>query len=166
MTNKATQLASKLIRNFDDSKKEKQVRDPLYETLSATLAKGTAAQKLGASIDVVPAGKRSCPYHFHHAQEEMFIILDGIGTLRVAGELLPVKAGDIVFIPAGPECPHQLINSSSADLKYLAIGTRETPEIVEYSDSGKYFATARTTDNLFRAINKLEENFDYWDGEP
>ena len=33
----------------------------------------------------------------------MFIILEGRGTLRVAGEMLVIKAGDMIFIPAGPE---------------------------------------------------------------
>lgn len=38
-------------------------------------------------------GKRSCPYHFHHVQEEMFVIVEGEGSLRVAGEMLPIKTG-------------------------------------------------------------------------
>ena len=33
------------------------------------LGTGTAARKLGISVDTVPPGKRSCPYHFHYAQE-------------------------------------------------------------------------------------------------
>ncbi|VTP62401.1 Uncharacterized conserved protein, contains double-stranded beta-helix domain [Serratia rubidaea] len=69
--------------------------------MSARLGTGTAASKLGASIDTVAPGKRSCPYHFHYGQEEMFIILEGCGTLRVAGEMLPVSAGDTIFIPPG-----------------------------------------------------------------
>jgi mannose-6-phosphate isomerase class I len=31
---------------------------------------------------------------------EMFVVLEGSGTLRVAGELLPLKKGDVVFIPS------------------------------------------------------------------
>ena len=37
----------------------------------------------------------------------MFIILEGSGTLRVAGEMLPIRQGDVIFIPPGPEYPHQ-----------------------------------------------------------
>src|SRR5579864_7749341 len=69
----AARLASLLIRNFRDAPMESFMREPLYAGVSARLGTGTAAAKLGASIDVVPPGKRSCPYHFHHAQEEMFI---------------------------------------------------------------------------------------------
>src|ERR1035437_6755484 len=84
MNEKSVQLASRLIRNFNDANVELQVREPLYESLYVRLGTGTAARKLGASIDTVPPGKRSCPYHFHHAQEEMFVVIDGSGTLRVA----------------------------------------------------------------------------------
>ena len=86
MNENAKALAAKLIRNFNAVPMERQVREPLYDGVGARLAAGTAAQKLGASIDIVPPGKRSCPYHFHHAEEEMFIVLEGQGTLRVAGD--------------------------------------------------------------------------------
>jgi uncharacterized cupin superfamily protein len=167
MTDQARPLADRLIRNFNAATLEHQVRDPLYDTLCARLGTGTAAQKLGASIDVLAPGKRSCPYHFHYAQEEMFIVIEGSGTLRVAGEMLPLRSGDIVFIPPGPEYPHQLINTSDAPLKYLSISTRETPEVVEYPDSGKYAALANKGDgSRLNVVQRARNSFDYWDGEP
>jgi uncharacterized cupin superfamily protein len=114
----------------------------------------------------VPPGKQSCPYHFHHAQEEMFIVLQGSGTLRVAGERLPIRAGDVIFIPAGPEYPHHIINTSDAPLQYLSISTRETPEVCEYPDSGKYMAMVRGEGARgFEAIQRTSASLDYWDGE-
>jgi uncharacterized cupin superfamily protein len=167
MNDQAKALAAKLIRNFDTTAKEHFVRDPLHESLCARLAPGTAAQKLGASIDTVPPGKRSCPYHFHYAQEEMFIVLEGSGTLRVAGEMLPLKTGDIVFVPPGPQYPHQILNTSDAPLKYLSISTRETPEVCEYPDSGKYLASAAAGEGgRFEAIQSAKNSVDYWEGEP
>lgn len=164
---RARELHERLIRNFKDIATHREVREPLYDSIGARLATGTAAQKLGATVDTVPPGKRSCPYHLHHAQEEMFIVLDGRGTLRVAGEMLPLRAGDVAFIPPGPDYPHQLLNTSDAPLTYLSISTRDTPEIVEYPDSGKYLVMAgppgaRTFDTLQRQADSL----DYWDGEP
>lgn len=167
MNEKSTLLAAQLIRNFNDASLEHQVRDPLYESLAARLAPGTAARKLGASIDTVPPGKCSCPYHFHHAQEEMFVVLEGTGTLRVAGEMLPLRAGDVVFIPPGPQYPHQIINTSDQALKYLSISTRESPEICEYPDSDKYLAMASVDgEGTFSAIQRVNTSVDYWDGEP
>ena len=167
MSERAQALAELLIRNFDATPLEHEVRAPLYDTLCARLARGTAARKLGASIDTVAPGMRSCPYHFHHAQEEMFVILAGHGTLRVAGEMLPLRAGDIAFIPPGPDYPHQIINTSDAPLRYLSISTRETPEICEYPDSGKFLATSASAEGRrFDALHRSGGNLDYWDGEP
>lgn len=167
MTTRVKELAGTLVRNFDDIEKTLDVRSPLYETLFARLAPDTAARRLGASIDIVAPGKRSCPYHFHHGQEEMFVILDGEGTLRVAGELLPIRTGDVVFIPPGPKYPHQIINSSPAPLKYLSIGTREDPDVVEYPDSGKYQVIVRGDQGKeVRAVQRESNSLDYWDGEP
>lgn len=167
MTDRSASLAERLIRNFNDVPCEHQVREPLYDTWCARLALGTVASKLGASIDTVAPGQRSCPYHFHYAQEELFIVLEGSGTLRVAGEMLPLRAGDVIFVPPGPEYPHQLINTSDAPLKYLSISTRETPEVCEYPDSGKYLATASGSDGTpFEGLQRAAANVDYWDGEP
>lgn len=167
MSERVQELTRLLIRNFDDVPRKRYVREPLYEGEGARLAEGTAAAKLGASIDVLPPGKRSCPYHLHHAQEEMFIVLEGSGTLRVAGEMLPIKRGDMMFIPAGPEYPHQIINTSDAPLKYIAISTMETPEICEYPDSRKYLAEASLDrKDRFLVIDRHGPDLDYWDGEP
>ena len=168
MSDKATELRAKLIRNFNDAPLTREQREPLYDTACARLAPGTAARKLGASIDVLAPGKLSCPYHLHHAQEEMFIVIEGSGTLRVAGERLPLKAGDVVFIPPGPEYPHQIINTSDAPLKYLSLSTQESPEICEYPDSGKFLARSggsRATSS-FGIVDRIGPGVDYWEGEP
>lgn len=167
MDDKATSLAHKLIRNFNEVAGERLLREPLYDSWDAQLAPGTAARKLGATMDVVAPGKISCPYHFHHAQEEMFVVLEGHGTLRVAGEMLPLRKGDVVFIPPGSEYPHQIINTSGELMKYLSISTRETPEVVEYPDSGKFLASVSQGGKAsFEAIQRVENSLDYWDREP
>lgn len=167
MSERTEALAQLLIRNFNEAPLQRELREPLYDTCCARLARGTAARKLGASVDTVAPGMRSCPYHFHHAEEEMFVVLEGQGTLRVAGEMLPLRAGDIAFIPPGPEYPHQIINTSDAPLKYLSISTRESPEICEYPDSRKYLAIASLGDGkFFDALQRSTNSLDYWDGEP
>ena len=167
MNDRAKALAASLIRNFNDVPLERLVREPHYDSRGARLARGTAARKLGASIDTLAPGKVGCPYHLHHAQEEMFVVLEGEGTLRVAGELLPIRTGDVVFIPAGPEYPHQLVNTSSAPLKYLSVSTQETPEICEYPDSGKFLAEAKQgTASTFDVVHAKSASLDYWEGEP
>jgi uncharacterized cupin superfamily protein len=158
----ADELRQRLIRNFDEAALEPFSRPPLYESRSARLSEGTVAAKLGASVDVMPPGKRSCPYHLHHAQEEMFIVLEGEGTLRVAGQEVPIRTGDVIHVPPGPEYPHQIVNTSDRPLKYLSISTQEEPEICEYPDSGKYSAWAPG----FQGRQRRDASLDYWEGEP
>jgi uncharacterized cupin superfamily protein len=88
------------------------------------------AQKLGCSLVVVPPGKKAWPYHLQHANEEMFVILEGCGTLRHDGERYPIRAGDVIASPTGQ--PHQILNTSDAELRYLAISTMIEPDIAEY----------------------------------
>src|SRR3954469_9371686 len=68
MNERAQRLRDQLIRNFDELPKERELRAPLYDTVCARLARGTAARALGMSIDIVAPGMRGCPYHLHHAQ--------------------------------------------------------------------------------------------------
>ncbi len=161
-----TNLAARLIRNVNEVELRHASLEPKYECSHARLTEGMAARKLAAGVNVVPPGKRACPYHLHHAQEEVFVILEGEGTLRVAGEMLPVKTGDVIVIPPGRDYPHQLINTSSQVLKYLAIGTTDEPEICEYPDSGKYLAeVGAATEHPFGVIGRTSANVDYWEGE-
>ena len=94
-------------------------------------------------------------------------MLEGRGTLRVAGEDVPIEAGDVIFIPPGPEYPHQIVNTSEAPLKYLSISTQESPEVCEYPDSGKVLSMAKHAGHApFARMHRLAEDLDYWDGEP
>ena len=164
----ADELRQRLIRNWNDLDLEPFERPPLYQTRCGGLTDGTAARQLGAGFDVVPPGKQSCPYHFHHAQEEMFVILEGEGCLRVAGERLPVRAGDVITIPAGPEYPHHLLNTGSVDLKYLSISTQQHPEVCEYPDSGKVGAYPAERGRRFmgQRAGEGDPGLDYWLDEP
>ena len=155
-------LRQQLVRNVGEVALERQQRAPLYDTLCGRVTEGTAAKKLGAGFDILEPGKIGCPYHYHLAQEEMFVILEGEGTLRVAGERVPVRAGDVIVVPAGPDYPHQLINTGTTPMKYLSISTQEQPEVCYYPDSDKLGAFAKD----HRIMQRRGQGLDYWEGEP
>ncbi len=96
---------------------------------------------LGCSMVVVPPGKRACPMHRHHARDELFFILEGEGVTRLDDQTLPIRPGDLIAAPAGKEA-HQIINTGSAELRYLAISAENPVDIIEYPDSGKIAAGA------------------------
>ncbi|NTF41559.1 cupin domain-containing protein [Rhizobium rhizogenes] len=126
-------------------------------------------KNLGISYNEVPPGKSGCPFHNHHVEEEMFVILDGEGEYRFGDHRIAVRQGDVLGAPAGgPETAHQLINNGPGVLIYLAISTKAQTEVVEYPDSGKFLAkTNRNGEAAFRVIGRASTtNADYWDGEP
>jgi uncharacterized cupin superfamily protein len=143
-----------------------------YQAKLGDLGRRLGAQKLGYNVTVVPPRKKAFPLHNHRANEEMFFILEGSGELRMGKERYPLRAGDVICCPpGGPDTAHQIINTSDAELKYLAVSTRISPEIGEYPESGKFgvfgeFIDANGQPQVFRFIGRSDRNVDYWDGEP
>jgi uncharacterized cupin superfamily protein len=120
------------------------------------------SKKLGYNVTVVPAGKRAFPFHNHHVNEEMFFVLEGEGEVRIGSETLPIKKGDFICCPpGGKELAHQIVNTSSGELRYLGVSTKESPEIAEYPDSGKF----GVLEGNFRYLGKIDQSLGYWDGE-
>ena len=112
----------------------------------ASVGARIGARLLGYNITAVPPGKRAFPLHNHHANEEMFFILAGSGELRVGAEVWSIRAGDFIASPpGGPESAHQIINTGSEEMRYLAVSTMITPETVEYPDSSKVALMSRQT---------------------
>lgn len=143
-----------------------------YEPRVGMVGALVGARNLGCNLIALPPGKRAFPFHNHRANEEMFVVLEGTGEVRIGDRCYPLRAGDVISCPAGgPERAHQIINTSSAELRYLAISTKHTPDIIEYPDSGKFrVIEERRTDNdggppAFDAIHQSGTDVGYWDGE-
>lgn len=139
-----------------------------FQERYAPISEKIGAKKLGYSITIVPPGKRVCPFHNHHVAEEMFLILEGNGTLRFGEEEYPIKAFDVIACPpGGREVAHQIINTSSRDLKYFCLGTTEASDICEYPDSDKMLAMAGKPGKKpsFRHIARMSQAADYFEGE-
>lgn len=62
------------------------------------------------------AGGRTAP-HRHLKTEEIYYILEGQGSIRVADDLADVAAGDAIAIPPG--AVHQITNTGGGTLKFL-----------------------------------------------
>lgn len=143
-----------------------------YDARMGFIGPRIGAQKLGYNVTAVPPGKRAFPFHNHHVNEEMFFILEGEGEVRIGDEVFPIRTGDIIACPpGGPETAHQIHNTGAAELRYLAVSTKSTPEIAEYPDSGKFGVLAELGNGPdgsprgFRFISREGLSLDYWDGE-
>ncbi len=144
-------------------------RGHAYASADAQVAQSIGLQKLGATYIEVPPGKTSCPFHVHHVEEEMFVILEGKGRYRFGSTVYDVETGDVLGAPCGgPEFAHKLTNIGDTTLRYIAISTKAGTDVCEYPDSGKFGVGTRTDDesNRFRYIGRANDPLDYWDGEP
>ena len=150
------------VANLDELKLEHFAKGDRFESNGVRIGPLLGARDLGYSYDVVPPGKRSCPFHSHRGEEEMFFIVKGEGTLRYGEETRRVRAGDVICCPTGgPETAHQIVNDSQADLAYLSVSTMSAAEICEYPDSQKIGLFGGGLRHMTRAADGL----DYWADE-
>lgn len=151
-------IDSKVV-NLGELKLEHFEQGSQFECDAVRVGPLLGAKELGYSYDVVPPGKRSCPFHSHRGEEEMFFIVKGEGTLRFGAETRKIRAGDLICCPTGgPETAHQIINDSQADLAYLSVSTMMPAEVCEYPDSKKIGAFG----GGLRHMTRTQDALDYW----
>ena len=151
------------VVNIDDLKLEPFSQGDKYASMAVRIGPLLGAKSLGYSYDVVPPGKRSCPFHSHRAEEEMFFVVRGEGTLRYGAETRRIRAGDVICCPTGgPDTAHQIVNDSDADLAYLSVSTMMPAEVCEYPDSKKIGAFG---DGGMRHMTLVDHAQDYWKDE-
>jgi uncharacterized cupin superfamily protein len=132
------------------------------------LGAAAGAQLLGANLTELAPHSKSFPLHYHCATEEGVYIVRGTGIARIGDARVPVREGDFIAYPVGPEHAHQMINESDEPLVYLCISANPVKvDVVGYPDSKKVAATAGTFEKpIHRWISRQGDSLDYWDGEP
>jgi len=165
MSSRTPRVVDQRVVNIDQLELEHFEQGSKFASGSARIGPIVGAKDLGYSYDVVPPGKASCPFHSHRAEEEMFFIVKGAGTLRYGEETRKVRAGDFICCPTGgPETAHQIINDSSEPLEYISVSTMMPAEICEYPDSRK-IGSFGVGDKRLRHMTEVSAAVDYWKGE-
>jgi uncharacterized cupin superfamily protein len=108
------------------------------------LGRGAGARATGLNHVTLPPGERAARAHCHSAEEEVFVALDGYGTLQLwprggsaeGLEEQPVRAGDVISRVAGTGVAHAL-HAGPQGLTYLAYGTRERGDMCFYPETGR-----------------------------
>jgi uncharacterized cupin superfamily protein len=139
-----------------------------YTSSRGQISDHIGAQKLGYNLTVLPPGKVQCPFHSHHAEEEMFLILEGSGELRFGDKRYPIRKHDVIACPpGGAEVAHQIINTGTEPMRYLALSTLADVEACEYPDSQKVLIVAgKRGERGLRKMVRAETTVDYYDREP
>jgi len=121
------------------------------------LAKPAGARRTGLNHISLEPGQMAAPPHCHSAEEELFVVLDGDGTLLLGDDDHPVRPLDVVARPAGTGVAHAF-RAGDSGLIFLAYGTKEPNDVCFYPRSNKI---------AFRGVGVIGriERLDYWDGE-
>ncbi len=129
---------------------------PGYEGEERDLGRAAGSVHSGLRHVVLRPGALSCPPHWHTAEEELFVVLEGSGEALLGDDVLDLRAGHVLCRPPGTGIAHAL-RAGLEGLTYLAYGTRVPGDLVHYPRSGKI--------DLGGGIYVRAEPVDPWDGE-
>ena len=146
---------------------EREVSHGPFELRGRRVGAAAGARQLGAGVFELAPGKTNLPYHAHHGIEELLVVLSGRPRLRTPGGERDLVAGDVVSFPAGREGAHQLINATSAPVRYLMVSTTASADLIEYPDSGKVGALGGSwgEPGAVAHMFSADQQVGYFDGE-
>jgi len=147
--------------HFDEPREQEGFR-----ALRARVGRQAGSERLGLSLWEVAPGEAAYPYHFHYAEEELVIVLQGRPSLRTSSGWRELAEGEVVAFLRGEAGGHQLVNRTNETVRFLALSTSGEPDIVSYPDSGKLGAFERRPQGEgLRAMFRAGDAVDYYDGE-
>lgn len=134
--------------------------------MRARLSRQAGSDRLGLSLWELPPGEAAYPYHYHLAEEELVLVLDGQPSLRTPDGWRELQEGEVVPFLRGEQGAHQLVNRTEDTVRFLAFSTNGEPDIVIRPDSGTLGAYGRQSDGGgLRAVFRAADAVDYHEGE-
>jgi uncharacterized cupin superfamily protein len=112
-------------------------------TLHLSVAGGVT--QWGAYIDTLQPGTYSSHRHWHTAEDEFMLVLEGTATLRDDDGLHDLAPGDAAAWPHGCPNAHHVTNRTDAPVSYLIVGSRVAGDICHYPESGRKQVNGTTT---------------------
>jgi uncharacterized cupin superfamily protein len=154
------------VASIEEPRFDEPREQPGFRALRARLSRQAGSERLGMSLWELPPGEAAYPYHFHLAEEELLVVLDGEPSLRTPAGWRELRRGEVVSFHRGEDGGHQVLNRTEETVRFLAISTGGEPDLVMYPDSGKLGAFERLPEgDGLRAMFRLADAVDYHDGE-
>jgi uncharacterized cupin superfamily protein len=105
------------VRHLDDFEQMEGSGGATWRLARKTLG----AEAFGFNVvDLAPGGELPAHDESESGQEEVFVVLDGEGTIVAGEEEIPAPAG--TFVRYGPEVKRTVRNRSDAPVRVLLIG--------------------------------------------
>jgi uncharacterized cupin superfamily protein len=102
------------------------------------LGRAAGAEQSGLNWGRLAPNEEDDNEHCHSAEEELFVVLEGGGTIFLGGEPHEVSAGSVIARPAGTRVPHNW-TAGPEGLTALFYGTREPNDIIWYPRTRELF---------------------------
>lgn len=97
-----------------------RVRSGRSETETTDLTAELGLTEMRARVWHLEPGHDRKPLHRHAEQEELYVLLEGPGRLRIGEETLSVEAGTALRLP--PETPRRVFNDTDEPAVWLVVG--------------------------------------------
>jgi uncharacterized cupin superfamily protein len=120
--------------------------DPPFRARAMRIGPRTGASEIGATLYEIDPGGAIAPYHVHHGNEELLVVLSGTPDLRTPDGVRTLDAGATVAFPRGPAGAHRIANSSDEPVRLLIFSTMNFPEVAEHLDTGTWLAMTGPAD--------------------
>jgi uncharacterized cupin superfamily protein len=114
-----------------------------------SLTQALRLTQFGVNVTELAPGAASALRHWHSHEDEFIYVLEGEATLVTdEGEQI-LKPGQCAGFPGGVANGHQLVNRSSATVRFIEVGTRDARDVGMYPDDDLQAAPGRYTKVVF-----------------
>jgi mannose-6-phosphate isomerase-like protein (cupin superfamily) len=90
----------------------------------------TPSEALTMGLAKIPPGEALHRHRHRHRQDEIYLVLEGTGTVEVGSETRPVEAGSAIFIPGNE--PHRCTNTGASELRCAYVFSANSFDEIEY----------------------------------
>jgi quercetin dioxygenase-like cupin family protein len=109
----------KIFKTADYVNMKVEKPDELYR--APILTEEDGAESLNGIVVVIPPGFEGGAGHYHKQRNSLFIVISGEAFEVIEGEYVPIKVGDVFFVPPGKV--HTIANRSDKDFRVLEFFT-------------------------------------------
>ncbi|WP_437312965.1 cupin domain-containing protein [Sorangium sp. So ce385] len=107
---------------------------PCRERARWRLGMAAGLTQFGVNLLRLPPGQWSSQRHWHHAEDEFVMVLEGEVVLVTDGGEEVLRAGDCAGFRAGDPDGHHLQNRSDREAVLLEVGASIPGDVAEYPD--------------------------------
>jgi uncharacterized cupin superfamily protein len=128
--------------NIDRPQWDFERAEPPFRARAMRVAHHAGSDELGATLFEIDPGGAVSPYHVHHGNEELLIVLSGTPQLRTPDGVRELEPGAVVAFPRGPAGAHRVANAAdaTAPARLLIVSTMRYPDVAEHLDTGTWLA--------------------------